>query len=80
MASRKRNRQATSAANRRLVLDKNLKGQIENGLHHHHHQPLLGKPKARRRHDEAQPSAAQVVLFWLCMLSGFAWLLLMTHF
>jgi len=78
MTSRKQNRLATSAANRRLALDKNLKGQIENGLHHH--QPLLGKPSARRRHGEAQPSAVQVVLFWSCVLAGFVWLLLMTYF
>jgi len=80
MASRKQSRLATSAANRRLALDKNLKGQIENGLHNNPNQPLLGKPKARRRHDEAQPSSVQVVLFWSCMLAGFVWMLLMAYF
>tara|TARA_B110000444_G_scaffold254059_1_gene285936 strand:+ start:1013 stop:1255 length:243 start_codon:yes stop_codon:yes gene_type:complete len=80
MASRKQNKLATSAANRRLALDKNLKGQIENGLHNNPNQPLLGKPKAGCRHDEAQPSSVQIVLFWSCVLSGFVWLLLVAHF
>ena len=29
---------------------------------------------------KAQPSTLHVVLFWSCVLAGFAWLLLMTYF
>ena len=78
MTSRKQNRLATSGVNRRIGLNKNVKGQLASG--YHASLPLLGKPAARRRHSELQPSAVQVVLFWSCMLAGFVWLLFMTHF
>ena len=78
MTSRKQNRLATSGVNRRIGLNKNIKGQLESG--YHASLPLLGKPAAHRRRGEAQPSTLQVVLFWSCMLAGFVWLLLMTYF
>jgi len=53
MTSRKQNRLATSGVNRRIGLNKNVKGH---------------------------PSTLHVVLFWSCVLAGFAWLLLMTYF
>jgi len=78
MTSRKQNRLATSGVNRRIGLNKNVKGQLESG--YHAKLPLLGSPAAHRRRGEAQPSTLQVVLFWWCVLAGFAWLLLMTYF
>ena len=77
MTSRKQNRLATGGANRRIALNKNVKGQLANG--YHERLSLLGSPVARRRHGEAQPSTLQVVLFWSCVLAGFVWLLLVSY-
>ena len=78
MTSRKQNRLATGGVNRRIALNKNVKGQVESG--YHAKLPLLAKPAARRRHGEAEASTLHVVLFWLCVLAGFVWLLFVSHF
>ena len=77
MTSRKQNRLATGGANRRIGLNKNVKGQLANG--YHERLPLLGSPMAHHRRGEAQPSMLQVVLFWSCVLAGFVWLLLVSY-